>query len=259
MIFSTSSGLAAARSSGAGYLANSAGRRQVHLHVGGLRGQHRGHQQLERAGEVQLGVRIRVGLGQDPVHLPRPPHQSQPGLRLPLTSPGPAGSDPSPCRQRRASRSRHRTMSRRDSIGSDIRLGRHAHALAHHRPRRAAGARSAPRIMTTIRWPIQPPCSVRRKMISGGSRSASSGARPSMRSSPGPGCGRRKRCWPGISEAWEQHTLTDPEAVGVLLELRRRGIKIGVLSNTMWPRAHHERIFSPRRADRPHRRRGVQQ
>ena len=30
----------------------------------------------------------------------------------------------------------------------------------------------------------------------------------------------------------------------MLLELRRRGIKIGVLSNTMWPRAHHERIFT---------------
>jgi putative hydrolase of the HAD superfamily len=44
--------------------------------------------------------------------------------------------------------------------------------------------------------------------------------------------------------AWEQHTFTDPEAVGVLLELRRRGAKIGVLSNTLWPRAHHERIFT---------------
>ena len=48
----------------------------------------------------------------------------------------------------------------------------------------------------------------------------------------------------GYFRAWEQHTFTDPEAVEVLLELRRRGIKIGVLSNTMWPRAHHERIFT---------------
>jgi putative hydrolase of the HAD superfamily len=48
----------------------------------------------------------------------------------------------------------------------------------------------------------------------------------------------------GYFRAWDQHTFTDPEAVGVLLELRRRGIKIGVLSNTMWPRAHHERIFT---------------
>ena len=44
--------------------------------------------------------------------------------------------------------------------------------------------------------------------------------------------------------SWEQHTLIDPDAAEVLRELRRRGIKIGVLSNTMWPRARHELIFS---------------
>jgi putative hydrolase of the HAD superfamily len=44
-------------------------------------------------------------------------------------------------------------------------------------------------------------------------------------------------------QAWEPHTFTDPDAPGVLRELRGRGIKIGVLSNTMWPREHHERIF----------------
>jgi putative hydrolase of the HAD superfamily len=44
-------------------------------------------------------------------------------------------------------------------------------------------------------------------------------------------------------QAWEPHTFTDPDAPAVLRELRGRGIKIGVLSNTMWPRAHHERIF----------------
>jgi putative hydrolase of the HAD superfamily len=44
-------------------------------------------------------------------------------------------------------------------------------------------------------------------------------------------------------EAWDPHTLTDPEATPLLSELRRRGIKVGVLSNTMWPRAAHERIF----------------
>jgi putative hydrolase of the HAD superfamily len=44
-------------------------------------------------------------------------------------------------------------------------------------------------------------------------------------------------------QAWEPHTFTDPDAPAVLRELRDRGIKIGVLSNTMWPRAHHERIF----------------
>jgi putative hydrolase of the HAD superfamily len=44
-------------------------------------------------------------------------------------------------------------------------------------------------------------------------------------------------------EAWDPHTRTDPEVPPLLRELRRRGIKIGVLSNTMWPREAHERVF----------------
>jgi len=44
-------------------------------------------------------------------------------------------------------------------------------------------------------------------------------------------------------EAWDPHTVTDSDALALLGELRRRGIKVGVLSNTMWPRAAHERIF----------------
>ena len=43
---------------------------------------------------------------------------------------------------------------------------------------------------------------------------------------------------------WEPHTFTDPDAPGLLRDLRRRGIKVGVLSNTMWPRAQHELIFA---------------
>jgi putative hydrolase of the HAD superfamily len=37
------------------------------------------------------------------------------------------------------------------------------------------------------------------------------------------------------SRAWEPHTFTDPDAAGVLRTLRARGIKVGVLSNTMSP------------------------
>jgi putative hydrolase of the HAD superfamily len=44
-------------------------------------------------------------------------------------------------------------------------------------------------------------------------------------------------------EMWEPHTLTDPEAVPLMRGLRERGIKVGVLSNTMWPRSAHERVF----------------
>jgi putative hydrolase of the HAD superfamily len=44
-------------------------------------------------------------------------------------------------------------------------------------------------------------------------------------------------------EFWEPHTHTDP-AVGPLWEiLRAAGLRVGVLSNTIWPRAFHEGIF----------------
>jgi putative hydrolase of the HAD superfamily len=42
---------------------------------------------------------------------------------------------------------------------------------------------------------------------------------------------------------WEPHTFTDPAGVEVLRQLRERGIRIGVLSNTMWPRHWHEEVF----------------
>ncbi|MEP7026926.1 MAG: HAD family hydrolase, partial [Actinomycetota bacterium] len=45
------------------------------------------------------------------------------------------------------------------------------------------------------------------------------------------------------SRAWEPHTFTDPDAADVLTGLRAQGIKIGVLSNTMWPRSWHEDVF----------------
>jgi putative hydrolase of the HAD superfamily len=42
---------------------------------------------------------------------------------------------------------------------------------------------------------------------------------------------------------WDAHTITDPLAAPTLMALRELGVKIGVLSNTIWPRAEHERIF----------------
>jgi len=45
-------------------------------------------------------------------------------------------------------------------------------------------------------------------------------------------------------EWWEQHTYTDPDAPALLAALRDRGIRVGVLSNTLWPRAEHDRVFA---------------
>jgi putative hydrolase of the HAD superfamily len=43
--------------------------------------------------------------------------------------------------------------------------------------------------------------------------------------------------------AWEPHTFTDPQAPALLGALRQQGIRVGVLSNTMWPRSWHEDVF----------------
>lgn len=44
-------------------------------------------------------------------------------------------------------------------------------------------------------------------------------------------------------KAWEPNTWTDPEALPLLEELKGRGIKLAVLSNTMWPRRFHESVL----------------
>jgi putative hydrolase of the HAD superfamily len=42
---------------------------------------------------------------------------------------------------------------------------------------------------------------------------------------------------------WEPHTTTDPDAAPLLRRLREDGLRVGVLSNTVWPRAWHEEFF----------------
>jgi putative hydrolase of the HAD superfamily len=42
---------------------------------------------------------------------------------------------------------------------------------------------------------------------------------------------------------WEEHTYTDADVKSLFTALRARAIKIGVLSNTLWPRIEHERVF----------------
>ena len=43
---------------------------------------------------------------------------------------------------------------------------------------------------------------------------------------------------------WDDHSYTDPAVPAVFAGLRERGLKVGVLSNTVWPAVEHERIFS---------------
>jgi len=43
---------------------------------------------------------------------------------------------------------------------------------------------------------------------------------------------------------WEPHTLTDEDVLPLFSRLKIDGIKVGVLSNTVWPRDWHEEFFS---------------
>ena len=45
-------------------------------------------------------------------------------------------------------------------------------------------------------------------------------------------------------EFWEPHTWTDPDVVPLFTGLRERGIKVGVLSNTIWTREYHDAVFA---------------
>jgi putative hydrolase of the HAD superfamily len=42
---------------------------------------------------------------------------------------------------------------------------------------------------------------------------------------------------------WEPHTVTDPDVPELFARLRADGLRVGVLSNTIWPRAWHEDFF----------------
>lgn len=43
---------------------------------------------------------------------------------------------------------------------------------------------------------------------------------------------------------WAPHTIADPQAESLLAGLCADGLRIGVLSNTMWTRRHHEEVLA---------------
>ncbi len=49
--------------------------------------------------------------------------------------------------------------------------------------------------------------------------------------------------WDAYFDWWDAHTFTDPQVAPLFAALAERGFRIGVLSNTIWPRERHEAIF----------------
>jgi putative hydrolase of the HAD superfamily len=54
---------------------------------------------------------------------------------------------------------------------------------------------------------------------------------------------RHDRAVRALLEFWEPHTYADPDALPLLTELRARPVRVGVLSNTVWPRGYHDEVF----------------
>ena len=54
---------------------------------------------------------------------------------------------------------------------------------------------------------------------------------------------RHERALAAYHAFWEPHTYTDPDVPELFAGLVDRGLRIGVLSNTLWTRAHHEQVF----------------
>ena len=55
---------------------------------------------------------------------------------------------------------------------------------------------------------------------------------------------RHQKALVAYHQWWEPHTFTDPDVPDLLAGLRERDIKVGVLSNTLWTREHHEAVFA---------------
>lgn len=55
---------------------------------------------------------------------------------------------------------------------------------------------------------------------------------------------RHLRALSSYLDFWTPHTEADPQAAPLMTALRDRGIAVGVLSNTLWPRAHHHEVFA---------------
>jgi putative hydrolase of the HAD superfamily len=54
---------------------------------------------------------------------------------------------------------------------------------------------------------------------------------------------RHEAALAAYQEFWEPHTFTDKQVRPLWEGLRKRGVRVGVLSNTIWPRAYHRGVF----------------
>jgi putative hydrolase of the HAD superfamily len=54
---------------------------------------------------------------------------------------------------------------------------------------------------------------------------------------------RHQEALEAYQRAWDPHTYIDPDVPALLERLRAAGLRLGVLSNTIWTRDYHEEVF----------------
>lgn len=54
---------------------------------------------------------------------------------------------------------------------------------------------------------------------------------------------RHRAALEAYQRAWDPHTYIDPDVPEMLERLRATGVRLGVLSNTIWTREYHEEVF----------------
>ena len=132
------------------------------------------------------------------------------------------------------------SVTARHRRGGHLRLGRHADALAHDRPARAVAA-----LRRGLRPDARRTSSPARLLAAeddglAGRPRRTSARHPRRDASAAvgvePAGERHERALAAYHEFWEPHTYTDPDVPALLAGLRERGIKVGVLSNTLWTR-----------------------
>ena len=134
--------------------------------------------------------------------------------------------------------------------GGHLRLGRHADAVARRRPRASSGTptrgrlrRRAPRPTSSPRGCIE---AERRGVGAAAATTSRAATLDDLFAAAGlePAGTRHERRWPPTTTSGSRTPSTDPEcARDARPALRERGLKVGVLSNTIWPRECHEEVF----------------
>ena len=143
--------------------------------------------------------------------------------------------------------------------GGDLRLGRHADAVAHRRPPRG-GACARPGGAADAGPDAAEALRAAADAVVGAAPATSTAARRSTTSSTAAGLTHDEGLLDGVPRVLgAAHRHRPRRAAAVPAGCAADGLQVGVLSNTVWPRGLARGVLRARRRPRPDRRRGLHQ